>query len=386
MPRASRHKLPKGVTCDPGPDGKERFYLRRKGQKKVRLHGVPWSTGFMSQYSAALGGPNVVPLIAPQPNRDVKDFDWLCRQYYESSEWKALDDTLSKPARKRLFDRVSRMPVKPNSKQLFGTVALTNWNKAAFRAIRDRHAETPSMANDFIKALRVLFKWASEVDHVERNDSKEIKLLKVDNPDGYHTWIIEEVEQFESTWEVGTQERLALGLLLYTTQRASDVRQFGAKHIKLRNALDDDGNVIIGEDGQPVKKKWIVFTQHKNRNRKPVHLEIPFRLELEELIDATPGAWERETFLTQRRGKPHTRISFTKDFGEACVVAKVPGRSHGLRKAGCVRLADNGATDKEIMAISGHQTLQEVTRYTKAANQKRLAASATKKTTRGKAH
>ncbi|MBA3826475.1 MAG: FAD-binding protein, partial [Ktedonobacterales bacterium] len=36
------------------------------------------------------------------------------------------------------------------------------------------------------------------------------------------------------------------------------------------------------------------------------------------------------------------------------------------------RLAEAGATDKEIMAVTGHTTLQEVTRYTKAASQERL--------------
>jgi integrase len=50
-----------------------------------------------------------------------------------------------------------------------------------------------------------------------------------------------------------------------------------------------------------------------------------------------------------------------------------------LRKAAATRLADNSATEKEIMSITGHTTMKEVERYTKAANQKKLAAAATKR-------
>jgi hypothetical protein len=40
---------------------------------------------------------------------------------------------------------------------------------------------------------------------------------------------------------------------------------------------------------------------------------------------------------------------------------------HGLRKAACRRLAEVGATAHQIMAVSGHKSLREVERYTRAA-------------------
>jgi integrase len=49
---------------------------------------------------------------------------------------------------------------------------------------------------------------------------------------------------------------------------------------------------------------------------------------------------------------------------------------HGLRKASLTRLADAGCTAHEIAAISGHRTLAEVERYTRKADQQRLARSA----------
>src|SRR5262249_22774848 len=49
---------------------------------------------------------------------------------------------------------------------------------------------------------------------------------------------------------------------------------------------------------------------------------------------------------------------------------------HGLRKAACVRLAHAGCSTKEIAAISGHKSLHEIERYTRDAEQARLARSA----------
>ena len=48
----------------------------------------------------------------------------------------------------------------------------------------------------------------------------------------------------------------------------------------------------------------------------------------------------------------------------------------GLRKAACRRLAEAGCSANEIAAISGHATLKEVARYTKAVDQARMARNA----------
>jgi hypothetical protein len=47
------------------------------------------------------------------------------------------------------------------------------------------------------------------------------------------------------------------------------------------------------------------------------------------------------------------------------------------------RLAEAGCTEHEIAAITGHASLREITRYTKAADQKRLAAAAMEKVKAG---
>ncbi|MYJ71520.1 MAG: tyrosine-type recombinase/integrase, partial [Rhodospirillaceae bacterium] len=49
---------------------------------------------------------------------------------------------------------------------------------------------------------------------------------------------------------------------------------------------------------------------------------------------------------------------------------------HGLRHTAGQRLAEAGCSDREIMAILGHRTAAMVTRYTRGAEQKRLAKAA----------
>jgi integrase len=49
---------------------------------------------------------------------------------------------------------------------------------------------------------------------------------------------------------------------------------------------------------------------------------------------------------------------------------------HGLRKAAATRLANAGCSTDQVKAITGHRSLAEVARYTRAADQQRLARQA----------
>jgi len=73
-------------------------------------------------------------------------------------------------------------------------------------------------------------------------------------------------------------------------------------------------------------------------------------------------------------------------FAKACAKAGLSSDCtfHGLRKAACRRLAEAGCTVHEIAAISGHASLKEVERYTKAVDQTRLAQAAMARTTAAK--
>jgi integrase len=63
---------------------------------------------------------------------------------------------------------------------------------------------------------------------------------------------------------------------------------------------------------------------------------------------------------------------------EAITAAGLPleCQPHGLRKAAGRRLAEAGCSSRELMAVLGHKTLAEAERYTREADQVRLATAA----------
>ena len=87
---------------------------------------------------------------------------------------------------------------------------------------------------------------------------------------------------------------------------------------------------------------------------------------------------DRLTFLTSVTGAAFSSASFGNVFRDWCNEADLPKRcsSHGLRKAACRRLAEAGCSEHEIASISGHESLAEVRRYTRAASRVKLAKSA----------
>jgi integrase len=250
-------------------------------------------------------------------------------------------------------------PIAPGSPKFFRDMPLSKMDANAIEVLRDRKLEFPEGANNRVKAIRAVFKWGTKKKardgkpYVAHNAARDVSYLKSNNPDGYHTWTVEEVRAFEERHPIGTKARLALALLLYTGQRRSDITRFGAQNVK---------------DGK------LVFTQFKGRNRKPKQLALPVLPALRQVIDAsTCGA---KAFLENELGRPFTDAGFGNWFHDRCVEAGVPGRAHGLRKAGATIAANNGATAHQLMSIFGWDTLKMAERYTRGADQRRLAEAA----------
>lgn len=105
-------------------------------------------------------------------------------------------------------------------------------------------------------------------------------------------------------------------------------------------------------------------------------MHIPLHPDLKALLDRLPLT--NLTFLMTAHGKPFVAAGFTNWFHDMVKEAGLPAglSPHGLRKATCRCLAEAGCSAHEIMAISGHRSLAEVTRYTVAARRKDLAARA----------
>jgi integrase len=225
--------------------------------------------------------------------------------------------------------------------------------KRNVRALRDERAAFPEAANARVKALRQLFKWAIEYEHVQHNPARDVPYLKGKNRDGHHTWTIAEVQQFEERHPLGSKARLALALLLYTGVRRSDV-------VKLGPQMERDE----GDGG-----KWLHFTITKGNKDH----QIPILLSLREVLDVSPSG--HLAYLVTEFGKPYTANGFGNWFRRRCDEAGLRHCSaHGLRKGGATIAAENGATEHELMAIYNWDSPKQAAAYTRKANRKRLVS------------
>ena len=105
-------------------------------------------------------------------------------------------------------------------------------------------------------------------------------------------------------------------------------------------------------------------------------LWIPIHPNLRAVLDTWPR--KHVMILTTTWGKPFSSAGYGNWMSEAIRGAGLPKRCvlHGLRKAAARRLAEAGCTEKEVASITGHKTLKEVERYTRAASRRRLAHTA----------
>ena len=108
--------------------------------------------------------------------------------------------------------------------------------------------------------------------------------------------------------------------------------------------------------------------------RKPVKLSLPILPELQHVLDQTDTG--HLSFLVTQHGRPFTANGFGNWFRKQCDAAGLKHCSaHGLRKAGAAIAAENGATERQLMAMFGWSTLKEASRYTRSARQKILATA-----------
>lgn len=341
------------VLEDTDRHGNVRVYFRKRGQRMVRMRDPIGSPEFMAQYQKLMSGEIEAPPVAQISRPLPGTWRALCVGYFASSQFRRLDD-YTQARRRGVLEGTFIEPLAPESKDHFGEMPVQRFGSKAVRVLRDRKIEFPEAANMRLKAIRQVFKWAidDEVSGVKNNPARDVDYFR-SATDGFHSWTIEEVEQYETYHPVGTRARLALALMMYLGVRRSDVVLLGRQHVR---------------DG------WLNFTATKGRKRSPTRLSLPILSELQEIIDATECG--HLAFLVTEFGKPFTANGFGNRFKKWCVEAGLPHCSaHGLRKAGAVIAAENGATDHQLMAIFGWKTIKEAQRYTKAARQKILAGS-----------
>lgn len=219
-------------------------------------------------------------------------------------------------------------------------------DRAWIYGIRDGMADTPRAANLMLSVISILMGFA--VDRGMREHSPAQKVKKLRGGSSYKPWPDVAVERFRA----GASPRIvwAVELALYTGQRLGDVLAMQWNHIA-------DGLISVA--------------QQKTGER----LEIPIHPDLATVLDSIPRKGMR--IVHREDGRAYTRSGFSTLFQRERNRLGLQGlQFHGLRHTAAARLAEAGCTDRELMAILGHRTAAMVSKYTRGAEQKRLAKSA----------
>jgi integrase len=212
--------------------GNVRVYVRRDG-RKVRINAPMGSPGFAKAYSEAMDA-----LEHPEGSQGRSGFraaspgtlGWLAAQYFGSRRFVKLDPK-SQATRRLVIEECLREPPKPGSRSKMADCPIGHVTAAVVMMLMDRKADKPGAANNRKKYLSALFGWAVKARFMTANPARDAERVGYAT-DGFHTWTVEEVRQFEERHPIGTKARLALALMLYTGARRGDVVTFGRQHVK----------------------------------------------------------------------------------------------------------------------------------------------------------
>lgn len=320
--------------------GKVRWRFRKKGLQDSQTTCAFGSPEWGAWYAASLAGQKrEIGADRVHPGT----FNALIVAYYQSSSWKLLGEATQRSYR----GEIERF------REAHGEKRVRDLRSHHVSRMMDLKAETPAAANNLLRVLRVLMGFAQERGWRPDNPAQQVKKL-VYRSDGFHSWTEAEIAQFEVRWPIGTKVRLAFDLLLYTGQRSGDVRTMTRGQIR-------DGIIAL-------------------RQQKTAEaLEIPIHDALARSLAACGS--DHLALITTQQGGPFTAKGFGNWISSAAKTAGLPAgcSAHGLRKAAARRLAEAGCTAHQIAAITGHKSLKEVERYTRAADQRISAEAAMRK-------
>jgi integrase len=343
-----RRGLPKHVSEFQNRHKVWTLRFRRKGWPTVYPKSAPGTDEFAEEYRRWLARD----LLEIGSNRTKPgSVRALAVSYFASPDYRSLKASTARVYRgiiERLCGEAGGTGIK------IGDLPAAGMKREHVVKLMERRKGTA--ANRLRKLLHLLMRHAVETGVRKDDPTLAVRALKIKS-DGFHSWTEAEIAQFEARHPAGTKARLALALLLNSGQRRGDVVRMGRQHVR-------DGFLHVRQD------------------KTGAELAIPVLPELDTAI--AEALRDNLTFLTTSYGKPFTSNGFGNWFRKRCDEAGLPHCSaHGLRKAAARRLAEIGCTQHEIAAITGHASLAEVQRYTKGADQKRLAVSAMAKIKNG---
>jgi integrase len=327
--------------------GRARFYFRYRGQRWP-LPGLLGSAEFGARYDELLrryAATNQANNVAFGPST----VGFIIEKYIASGDFNS-----KAPATIRIYRKIL-----DRLKEICGGALITDLQERHVREIRKRFTST-SRGDLAVMLLGMIWTHAKEVLAMDLgiNPARDIKRLHR-REWSHEAWPDVVIEKFVAQARPKPTAQLALLLLLYTGQRASDV-------VRMRWS-DYDGSGIAVRQLKTGTPLWIRCHE-----------------KLKAALDEAPRLSE---FILTGRYNGYTA-------GGLCgMIARTTTRigakectAHGLRCNAATALADSGCSVPEIMAITGHRTFREAQRYAAGRDQKKLANRAVAKWERLASH
>src|SRR5262245_17066377 len=321
-------------------DGRIYYYFRRKKCVKP-LPGLPGSAEFMDAYAACI---NELPQLIGASRTVAGTVNAAIAAYYQDYRF-TKNKAISQQTDRNILEAF---------RERHGDKRIALMDRRHIMAMIAEKGGKPAAQRNLLRVLRGLLEFCADNNWRQDNPASGIK-LKPNKSKGFHSWSEDELRQYEERWPIGTVERLAFALLLWTAQRRTDMVALGPANIVTRNG-----------------EHRLQFDQSKTGTR----IDIPLAPPLAEIIAATKTIGTK-TFLVTSFGKPFTPPGFGNWFRERCDEAGLPHcTAHGMRKAFLRRGAELGWSEDYLASFSGHRDMRELRTYVAAANKARMADKA----------
>jgi len=322
-------------------NGRIDWYVRRGKGPRQRIKGAYGSAEFIRAYNVAIETTAPVSGSRKAGNGTLAHAVHLYRQ---SSAWAALA-TATRCQRETILAQVVESA---------GDIPIAKITRKHIMDGRERRAATPGSAENFVVCMKGLFKWCVEFELVTSNPTENVKAPKRAKDAGFKPWTEDEIAAFRAHWPIGTRERVAFDLLLYTGLRRGDVLVVGRQHVRegvIRLSTEKTGTRAI----------------------------IPIDPELAATLAAGPSG--DLAFITGDSGRAFKRKeAFGNWFRGVCRAAGVNKSPHGLRKAGANVDAESGYSESELEAKYAWTGGRMASYYTRDMNREKLAIRAAERT------
>jgi integrase len=331
-----------------------RLYFRRKEGGKDLYFRLP-------AFDDPHFGEEYKRLSSPPKDRQVArpgTFAALIADYRSASEYTAIRSEKTKRNTTYYLELI---------REEHGHRIVAGCKRAHVKNMRDKFAEMPGKANNWLAVFKKLMVYAAEIGWRADNPAATISLLRTGEHEPWPSEVLNDALEAASP-----MMKLAIITGICSAARVSDAIRMGHKW--------HDGHIM-----------QFVTSKAVGREGRGVPVAVPMHPIWLAAIDLVPA--KGPTILYDRSGKPFSSAkaiqermrALMQSIGSPTYVSNGKRRLysfHGLRKNAACYLAELGLNDSEIGAICG-MTPDTVRHYTKRARSLMIARSVWEKITRG---